>query len=571
MTLLPCACATPVAKPPPDERMDAPCRLLTPPPRTSRPSSVRSTRRSGRCRTSWRASPQASRGETSGVELSGITLATADLRPGEAFVAIRGVNRHGAEFAPAAAAKGAVAIVTDAEGADLAEGSGLPVVVVENPRAMLGALSAWVYGTGVDDDLPILFGTTGTNGKTSVSHLLEGILGQLGIVTGLSSTAERHIAGEVIVSRLTTPEASEFHALLALMRERGVEAVAVEVSAQALSRHRVDGLVFDVAGFTNLTHDHLDDYADMREYFEAKLPLFRPDRAKRAVISLDSAPGFEVVERSEVPFVTVGTPAIAADPDAAAGADWIVEILDEKPAGTQFRLSSRDGRTLTTVVPVIGRHMAANAGLAIVMILEGGYAWADLVAALDSTAGGSGRIDAHLPGRTQLVSGEHGPAVYVDFGHSPDAFEKTLAAVRRVTPGKVLMLFGADGDRDATKRRDMGRTAALGSDILVITDHHPRFEDPASIRATLLEGARRAQPDAEIYEYSPPERAIVEAVALVGDGDAILWAGPGHQDYRDIRGVRTPYSARELARRALRAAGWDVPEPHWAVPYPPEA
>ena len=514
---------------------------------------------------------EASRGETSGVELSGITLATADLRPGEAFVAIRGVNRHGAEFAPAAAAKGAVAIVTDAEGADLAEGSGLPVVVVENPRAMLGALSAWVYGTGVDDDLPILFGTTGTNGKTSVSHLLEGILGQLGIVTGLSSTAERHIAGEVIVSRLTTPEASEFHALLALMRERGVEAVAVEVSAQALSRHRVDGLVFDVAGFTNLTHDHLDDYADMREYFEAKLPLFRPDRAKRAVISLDSAPGFEVVERSEVPFVTVGTPAIAADPDAAAGADWIVEILDEKPAGTQFRLSSRDGRTLTTVVPVIGRHMAANAGLAIVMILEGGYAWADLVAALDSTAGGSGRIDAHLPGRTQLVSGEHGPAVYVDFGHSPDAFEKTLAAVRRVTPGKVLMLFGADGDRDATKRRDMGRTAALGSDILVITDHHPRFEDPASIRATLLEGARRAQPDAEIYEYSPPERAIVEAVALVGDGDAILWAGPGHQDYRDIRGVRTPYSARELARRALRAAGWDVPEPHWAVPYPPEA
>ena len=120
------------------------------------------------------------------------------------------------------------------------------------------------------------------------------------------------------MSRLTTPEASEFHALLALMRERGVEAVAVEVSAQALSRHRVDGLVFDVAGFTNLSHDHLDDYADMTEYFEAKLPLFRPDRSRRAVISLDSTPGLEVVERCEVPFVTVGTPAIAADPDAAA-------------------------------------------------------------------------------------------------------------------------------------------------------------------------------------------------------------------------------------------------------------
>jgi UDP-N-acetylmuramoyl-L-alanyl-D-glutamate--2,6-diaminopimelate ligase len=504
------------------------------------------------------------RGELSGVSLTGLTLATADLRPGDVFVAVRGVNRHGAEFAAAAADKGAVAIVTDAEGAGVAGSTGLPVIVVEDPRGLLGELSAWVYGTGRDDHLPILFGTTGTNGKTSVSHLLEGILGQLGLVTGLSSTAERHIAGQIIVSRLTTPEAYEMHALLALMRERGVEAVAVEVSAQALSRRRVDGIVFDVAAFTNLTHDHLDDYADMREYFEAKLPLFLPDRARRAVISLDSAAAVEVVARCEVPFVTVGTPAIATDPGAAADADWVVEILEERQTGTEFRLSCTDGRSLTTVVPVIGRHMAANAGLAIVMILEAGYAWERIVEALKRDGG----VRAYLPGRTERVSGERGPAVYVDFGHSPDAFEKTLAAVRRVTPGKVLMLFGADGDRDATKRHDMGRTAVEGSDILVVTDHHPRFEDIDAIRATLIEGARRARPDAEIHEYSPPEVAIVEAVRLVGDGDAILWAGPGHQDYRDIRGVRTPYSARELARRALRDAGWPVPEPHWPVPYP---
>lgn len=503
------------------------------------------------------------RGDAADVRLTGLTLATADLRAGEAFVAIRGVNRHGAEFAAAAAEKGAVAVITDAAGADIAARAGLPIVVVDDPRAALGDLSAWVYGTGPGDDIPLLFGTTGTNGKTSVSHLLEGILNQLGVVTGLSSTAERHIAGEVIVSRLTTPEASEFHALLALMRERGVEAVAVEVSAQALSRHRVDGLLFDVAGFTNLSHDHLDDYADMDEYFEAKLALFRPDRARRAVISLDSAPGADVAARSEIPFVTVVTPAIAADPDADA--DWTVVIDDERQDGTAFTLTARDGRSLTTVVPVIGRHMAANAGLAIVMLLEGGYAWDDLSAAL-----GGGRIDAYLPGRTQRVSGDRGPAVYVDFGHSPDAFEKTLAAVRHVTPGRVLMLVGADGDRDATKRHDMGRTAVEGSDVLVITDHHPRFEDPDSIRATLIDGARRARPDAEIYEYSPPERAIVEAVKLVGDGDAILWAGPGHQDYRDVRGTRAPYSARELARRALAEAGWPVPEPTWPVPYPPD-
>ncbi|WP_417562002.1 Mur ligase family protein [Microbacterium sp.] len=504
------------------------------------------------------------RGDADGVTLTGITLATADLRAGEAFVAIQGVHRHGAEFAATAAEQGAVAVITDARGAELAASSALPVIVVDDPRALLGDLSAWVYGTGADDDLPLLFGTTGTNGKTSVSHLLEGILEQLGVVTGLSSTAERHIAGEVIVSRLTTPEASEFHALLALMRERGVRAVAVEVSAQALSRHRVDGLMFDVAGFTNLSHDHLDDYADMREYFEAKLPLFRADRSRRAVVCLDSPAGAEVVARCEVPCTTVITPAIAADPTAEA--DWTVEIVEERQDGTTFTLRHRDGRSLTTVVPTIGRHMAANAGLAIVMILEGGYSWEDVVAALDGE-----RIEAYLPGRTQLVSGPSGPAVYVDFGHSPDAFEKTLAAVRNVTPGKVLMLFGADGDRDATKRFDMSRAAVTGSDILVITDHHPRFEDPDAIRATLVEGARRAQPDAAIFEFTPPEHAIREAVAMVGDGDAILWAGPGHQDYRDIRGRRAPYSARELARRTLRDAGWPVPEPVWPVPYPADS
>lgn len=499
-------------------------------------------------------------------DLSGITLATADLRPGEAFVAIRGVNRHGAEFATQARDKGAVAIVTDTDGAAIAESVApeLPIVVVDHPRARLGDLSAWVYGTGADDDLPLLLATTGTNGKTSTSHLLGGILEQLGVATGLSSTAERHIAGEVIVSRLTTPEASEFHALLALMRERGVEAVAVEVSAQALSRHRVDGIVFDVAAFTNLSHDHLDDYADMAEYLEAKLALFRPDRARRAVVSLDSAAGADVVATAQIPVVTIGTPAIAVDAEAARAADWVVEIHDETQTGTRFTLRGPDGE-LTTTVPVIGPHMAANAGLAIVMLREGGYSWERIATALDGR-----RIDAYLPGRTQLVSGDRGPAVYVDFGHSPDAFEKTLGAIRRVTPGKVLMLVGADGDRDATKRHDMGRTAVEGSDILVITDHHPRFEEPSGIRRTLIEGARMARPDAEIHEFSPPEVAIVEAVALVGDGDAILWAGPGHQDYRDIRGVRTPYSARELARRALKAAGWPVPDPHWPVPYPPE-
>jgi UDP-N-acetylmuramoyl-L-alanyl-D-glutamate--2,6-diaminopimelate ligase len=198
--------------------------------------------------------------------------------------------------------------------------------------------------------------------------------------------------------------------------------------------------------------------------------------------------------------------------------------------------------------------MAANAGLAIVMLIEAGYDPDVIAAALDRDNG----IQAYLPGRTEKVSGDTGPNVFVDFGHSPDAFEHTLDAVRRLTPGRTIMVFGADGDRDATKRFDMGRVSAEGCDILVITDHHPRFEDPSSIRQQLLVGARSVENGPEIFESSPPEDAIRLAVSLAQDGDSILWAGPGHQDYRDIRGVRTVYSARELARAALVDAGWPV-------------
>jgi UDP-N-acetylmuramoyl-L-alanyl-D-glutamate--2,6-diaminopimelate ligase len=186
------------------------------------------------------------------------------------------------------------------------------------------------------------------------------------------------------------------------------------------------------------------------------------------------------------------------------------------------------------------------------MLVEAGFELEAIGQALDDDGG----IVAYLPGRTERVSGDRGPSVFVDFGHSPDAFLNTLAAVRRFTQGKVIMLFGADGDRDKTKRPEMARVAAAGSDILVITDHHPRFEDADSIRKTLVDAAREAYPDHEIHEVSPPEAAIRAAVALAGEGDSILWAGPGHQDYRDIKGVRTPYSAREEARAALREAGW---------------
>lgn len=483
-----------------------------------------------------------------GIEVRGVTLATADLRPGELFVAVPGANRHGAEFAAAAIAAGAGAILTDDAGARLIGSAPVPVLVVDEPRARLGAISAWVYGTGAEADLPPIFGVTGTNGKTSVMHLMQGILNGLGVITGMSSTAERHIAGEVIPSRLTTPEASEVHALLALMRERDVAAVLLEVSAQALTRHRVDGIVFDVAGFTNLTHDHLDDYGDMATYLAAKLELFRASRSRRAVVCVDQPEGVDVARRSEVPVATVLTPDIAADP--TVDADWRVELVRETPDGVTFTLTGPAG-SLTTTVPVIGPHMASNAALAIVMLLEAGWEWQRLRALLQDA-----RIDAHLPGRIQRLSGDSGPALYLDFGHSPDAFEKTLAAVRRVTPGKVIMVCGANGDRDTTKRADMGAAAARGADVVVVTDQHPRSEDPALIRAALIAGARAASPTTPVHEVTPPEEAIAFAVSMAGDGDAILWAGPGHQHYRDIAGVRTPFDAEEAARSALRAHGW---------------
>lgn len=482
-------------------------------------------------------------GDTRGVEISGITVMTREVMPGDLFVALRGANRHGAEFVTDAKANGATAILTDDEGAVIAADAGLPLVIVDSPRAALGDISRWLYRTDVD--APQFFGVTGTNGKTSTAYLLEGILRQLGIVTGLSTTAERHIANETFISRLTTPEASELHSLVARMKEAAVRAVVIEVSAQALTHNRVAGIRFDVAGFTNLSHDHLDDYADMEEYFRAKAALFHPDAARRGVVSLDSPWGARIVEESHIPVTTVSS---LGDESAF----WQVDIDEDNPAYTAFTLRSRDGAEISTREPVIGRHMAANAALAIVMLVEAGFELDAIRAVLDRDGG----ITAYLPGRTEKVSGDRGPNVYVDFGHSPDAFEHTLAAVRRFTPGRTIMLFGADGDRDATKRFDMGRVSAEGCDILVITDHHPRFEDPASIRQQLLVGARSVENGPEIHEVSPPEDAIRFAVSLAREGDSILWAGPGHQNYRDIRGERTVYSARDLARAALAEAGW---------------
>jgi len=482
-------------------------------------------------------------GDIDGVEVTGVTLNSATVQPGDLYVGVPGRRSHGAAFAAAAAEAGAVAVLTDRAGAELAEGSGLPVLVTPDARAALGAVSAWIYRT--DEFNATLFAVTGTNGKTSVVYLLFAILRQLGVVAGLTSTAERRIGDEAVTSALTTPEATELHALLARMREAEVRAVGIEVSAQALSRHRVDGLVFDVAGFTNLSHDHLDDYADMDEYFRSKLELFQPDRSRRAVVTVDSDWGRRIVDESRIPITTLST---RGDGDA----DWRMRVLEERATYTEFLLEGPENKELRTRVPLLGWYMAANAALAIVMLVESGYDLEAIAHTLDRDGG----IQAYVPGRAERISGERGPLVYIDYGHSPDAFLNTLQAIRAVAEGRVIMVFGADGDRDTTKRADMGAIAARGADVVVVTDFHPRYEDPAAIRATLLAAARQAVPDGEFHEVPDPRAAFRTALSLAKEGDVILYAGPGHEDYHEVAGVKIPYSAREDSRQALREAGW---------------
>ena len=324
------------------------------------------------------------------------------------------------------------------------------------------------------------------------------------------------------------------------------------MSAQALTQHRIDGIEFHVVGFTNLTHDHLDDYGTMERYYATKARLFTPEFAHRAVIVVDTPWGERLARETPLPHATFASDGT----DASAGADWTLADVAIDQAGTSFTVRRRDGDALRTRIPVIGAQMALDAALAIALVVEGGHDFAAMKTALE---GPEVRLPP-VPGRTENVSGPGAPAVYVDFGHTPDAFAKTLPAVRAVTPGRVIMVFGASGDRDHTKRPDMARIAVRESDALVITDHHPRFEDPAPIRQQLAAAAIAARADAELHVIAPPERAIDLAVSLAKPGDSILWAGPGHLNYRDIRGVHVPYSARREAMRALHAHGYAVRE-----------
>lgn len=477
-----------------------------------------------------------------GVLLTGVSMNTGDIRSGDIFFAMPGYKTHGANFVDQALSLGAVAIATDTQGLKILGRTDVPVIVVENPRLRLGEAARFVYGN-LESVMPTMYGVTGTNGKTSTVHFLSAIFRQVGAVPGMSSSVERHLADDIIISRLTSPEAPESHALIARMRESNVTDVGWEVSAQALKQHRVDGIFFDVVAFTNLSHDHFDEFDSFDEYLASKMPLFHKSRAGKGVVCLDTSYGQPFLEASEVPCVTI---TLREDIES----DWKVVVTKQATGLTAFDLLGPNGEKISTSVPIIGDYMASNAGVAILMAIQAGHDWKKLAQALQNG------IDAPIAGRGDNVAPEGAPSVYVDFGHTPDSIEMTIKAVRNITEGKLVVVVGLDGDRDKIKRPMIGAICARLSDAMIVTDHNPRFEDPAVIRQMIYDGAVAERPEHDIRNLEGPERAIRIAVSMVSKGDTIIWFGPGHQEHRDIMGVRTKYSGREQARQALAEAGW---------------
>ena len=484
------------------------------------------------------AAPQANE-----ATISGITLDSRDVRPGDLYVGMPGAKQHGASFGAQAVDNGAVAIVTDAAGAEKLVGVSVPVLVTEvHPRTLLGALAADIYRTGELDAK--VFGITGTNGKTSVVYMLDALLRLVGHTTGISTTAERRIGDIAIESNLTSPEASEMHGLLARMIEDDVTAVALEVSAQAVVRHRIDGIMFDVVAFNNFSQDHLDEFGDMQTYFAAKQALFTKQHAARGVVVVDSPHGQRIAKESEIPVTTLSTA-------YGQSADWHLAITNHTVDGVSFVLQGPDNAYFRGRVPLFGTFMAENAALAIIMMHEAGIDLSNLEALLATEP-----IPVSIPGRLELMNpGAKGPKFFVDYGHTPGSFESMLDGLGDVATGNIIFMFGADGDRDTTKRAEMGRIAAAGSNTLIICDYHPRFEDPASIRAQLLEGARQAGGRTSIHEIADPREAIRFAISEAGPDDIIVYAGPGHETYQEVAGQMLPYSARDEVRGALREAG----------------
>ncbi|WP_430228231.1 UDP-N-acetylmuramoyl-L-alanyl-D-glutamate--2,6-diaminopimelate ligase [Nocardioides coralli] len=464
---------------------------------------------------------------TTGV--TGISLSSQRVRPGDLYAALPGSRAHGITYAAGALEAGAVAILTDEAGA--AEAPPVPLLVVDRPRAVLGGLSARVYGDAATDLR--LLGVTGTQGKTTTTRLAEGALQAAGVTSAVIGTNGTRVAGQDVRTSLTTPEAPDLHALFAMMREQGVTGCAMEVSSHALVMGRVDGVVFDVAVFTNLGRDHLDFHADLEDYFAAKASLFTPERARRGLVNVDDAHGRRLLAEATIPLRTFST--------RGDDADWWVTDVELSATGSRFVVHGPDGFRAESGVPLPGDFNVANALAAIAGCSEAGLPAADVAGAMAAGAG--------VPGRLERVEAGQDFAVVVDYAHKPDAVESALATLRPLTEGRLIVVIGAGGDRDPGKRPVMGEIAGRLADVVVVTDDNPRSEDPAAIRAALLEGTRGGP--AQALEVGDRREAIRCALERAEAGDIVLIAGKGHETGQEVAGQVHPFDDRDVAREEL--------------------
>ncbi len=460
--------------------------------------------------------------------VTGITLDSRDVRAGDLFAALPGAHAHGRQFIPEAIERGAVAILTDPAG--LADVGILPALVADDPRGVLGAVSAAVYGHPGRD--MTLIGVTGTNGKTTVTHLIAAGLRAAGNRVGLIGTAGVAIHDEELPAVRTTPEAPEMHALLAVMRERGITDVVMEVSSHALVLGRVDGLRFDIAGFTHLSEDHLDFHGDMESYFAAKAMLFTSQRTRQAVICVDDEAGRRLDNSVDVPAVSVSM-------DARRDADVACLELHSDRHGRQVVRLLADGHEHELTVPLAGDFNAANGLLSWAILHQLGVT--DRVIQ-------QGVASAQVPGRMEIIDVGQAFTIVVDYAHSPDAVERVLRSLE--PEGRRIVVLGCGGDRDRQKRPHMGRIAAEGSDRLFVTDDNPRSEDPADIRREMLAGIDGVERE-HVTEVADRRAAIAAALTEAQPGDAVIILGKGHETGQEVAGTIHPFDDRVEVRAVL--------------------
>ena len=463
--------------------------------------------------------------------VTGVSLSSRRIRRGDLYAALPGQRAHGIDFVADAVAAGAVAVLTDPAGADRLPD--VPALVVPEPRRVLGRLAAHVYGDPASTLK--LVGITGTQGKTTATRLAEGGLQTAGITAAVVGTVGTRIAGEDVKTALTTPEAPDLHGLFALMVERGVAACAMEVSSHALVMGRVDGVVFDVAVFTNLGRDHLDFHHDVEDYYAAKASLFTPERARRALVNVDDAHGRRLATETTLPVRTFSS--------GGADADWRATDIELTATGSRFVVRGPEGVEVAAGVALPGDFNVSNALAAVAACAEVGF---DPAAVAQGIAAGAG-----VPGRLERIEAGQDFVVVVDYAHKPDAVEAALGSLRPLTTGRLIVVLGAGGERDPGKRPLMGEIAGRLADVLVVTDDNPRGEDPAAIRAAILAGTRNAT--AEVVEIGDRRTAIREALRRARTDDIVLVAGKGHETGQEISGEVHPFDDRDVVHEELSA------------------